>query len=70
MCFGSQFTEANKADQLAKLSEARAAQVGAPLQKFKFVSALNEQVPTHPPITLQIGIQHPSSSIPAKSQQT
>jgi AAA family ATP:ADP antiporter len=38
-----QFTEANKADQLAKLSEARAAQVGAPLQKFKFVSALNEQ---------------------------
>lgn len=47
-----QFTEANKADQLAKLSEARAAEVGMPLQKFKFVSALNEQVNPPPPFLI------------------
>ena len=39
-----QFTELNKKEQLARLSEARAAEVGAPLKKFKFVSSLSEQV--------------------------
>lgn len=37
-----QFTELNKQDQLARLSEAKAA-AGLPLKKFKFVSAVNEQ---------------------------
>lgn len=39
-----QFTDLNKRDQLAKLSEARAASVNEPLKKFKFVSSMNEQV--------------------------
>lgn len=40
-----QFTELNKQEQLAKLAEARQAAKESPMiQKYKFVSALNEQV--------------------------
>ena len=40
-----QFTELNKQEQLAKLAEARQAARESPtVQKYKFVSALNEQV--------------------------
>ena len=43
-----QFTDLNKQDQLAKLSEARASTTSGPLKKFKFVSAVNEQVRPEP----------------------
>lgn len=39
-----QFTELNKSEQLAKLAEARQAAKESTSQKYKFVSALNEQV--------------------------
>lgn len=47
-----QFTDLNKRDQLAKLSEARASSIDQPLKKFKFVSSMNEQAKI--PSTLQI----------------
>ena len=45
-----QFTDLNKRDQLAKLTEARASSIDQPLKKFKFVSSMNEQVPFLTPL--------------------
>ena len=39
-----QFTELNKQEQLAKLTEMRAATAAGPLKKFRLVSSVNDQV--------------------------
>ena len=39
-----QFTELNKQEQLAKLTEMRAATAAGPLKRFRLVSSVNDQV--------------------------